>query len=349
MLGQSSARDAWSRLALFLSRDVLERRYKERHGGSLSARKATEIISHLAQAREYFAAAESSGTLVRPLLQYYGVVGFARALILYDSPRAREATLRSAHGLRATWNGNADLGDLEITTSNGTFHELLEATRNTERPSIEVRHPTFSLPSEIEVPVSLPAPAVDMKVSLLDLLSRMPSMHGVFEEALQTRAHCHHASIASDADGLSTAIAVSPGRFAFPPAQELRDALGLPATVAAQGGGTGVLPPPVELTVTRTPPGSLTDGLPALLRSKTWGHAYVVEPVSPGWCLSTLSGIFVGSYVLSILVRYHATRWAALANHEKGDRWFPVLEQLRDVVQARFPELILAELDALNA
>jgi YaaC-like protein len=148
------------------------------------------------------------------------------------------------------------------------------------------------------------------------------------------------------ADGLATHISVSAGRFALPPAQELRDALGLPATVAAEGGGTGDLLPSAQLTFTHSAQESLADDLPALLGTDTWPYVYVVEPFLPGGWLSTLSGLFAGSYVLSTLVRYHATRWAALANHEKGDRWLPVLEHLRDAIQTRFPALVLEELDA---
>ena len=40
---------AWSRLGLCLSRDVVERRFEERHKRQLNAGKAREIIAHLEQ------------------------------------------------------------------------------------------------------------------------------------------------------------------------------------------------------------------------------------------------------------------------------------------------------------
>jgi hypothetical protein len=44
--------EEWSRLRLFLSRDVLERRYQARHNRELGTDKAKEIIAHLDQARQ---------------------------------------------------------------------------------------------------------------------------------------------------------------------------------------------------------------------------------------------------------------------------------------------------------
>ncbi len=94
-------RDPWSRLSLYQSRDLLEERYKERHGGTPSDGKCREIASHLIQGGQYFAAAQSAGDLARPLLLYYGVLALTRALILFADKAARETTLAEAHGLAA--------------------------------------------------------------------------------------------------------------------------------------------------------------------------------------------------------------------------------------------------------
>jgi len=41
--------EAWSRLGLFMSRDVLERRYKALHGRDLPAEKAAEVEAAIKQ------------------------------------------------------------------------------------------------------------------------------------------------------------------------------------------------------------------------------------------------------------------------------------------------------------
>jgi hypothetical protein len=76
-MAATSPEESWSRLGLFLSRDVIERRYRERYGRDLEGGKAAEIIAHLEQGRQYFRSAASAGVLAGPLEQYYGVLALA--------------------------------------------------------------------------------------------------------------------------------------------------------------------------------------------------------------------------------------------------------------------------------
>jgi hypothetical protein len=54
----------------------------------------------------------------------------------------------------------------------------------------------------------------------------------------------------------------------------------------------------------------------------------------------------VGSYVLSTFVRYHPTRWAALASGTRGDALLPGLLKLRDLIQSEFAALAIREFEA---
>jgi hypothetical protein len=62
-MSNSTPEESWSRLGLFLSRDVMVRRYREHHGVVPEEGKAVEIISHLEQARQYFRSADTAGPL----------------------------------------------------------------------------------------------------------------------------------------------------------------------------------------------------------------------------------------------------------------------------------------------
>src|ERR1700723_507910 len=141
MFSEESVEEIWSRLALFQSRDVLERRYRAHHGGELTASKADEIIAHLQQARQYFQSAESAGVLAGPLEQYYGVLPFARGIVLYREPKQREANLKRSHGLEAAMPGNAGPEDIQNTVTQGSFQELLGATGNSETVAIDQPSP----------------------------------------------------------------------------------------------------------------------------------------------------------------------------------------------------------------
>ena len=135
MFQDETSAEAWSRLGLYLSRDVLESRYFARHGGELNAGKTREIIAHFEQAREYFDSAASAGILAGPLEQYYGALSFARGMVLYLQPKAREANLKKGHGLAATVPAGSRIEDMRLSVQMGTFDEFLDATRNAEEIS----------------------------------------------------------------------------------------------------------------------------------------------------------------------------------------------------------------------
>jgi hypothetical protein len=130
--------DSWARLSLYESTDLVRSLFQQRHGRELSAEKAREIVSAVAQGREYFAAASEAGLLVRPLLQYYGVLSLSRALVLLLSHNFREASLPQAHGLSSVGWGEVLAGDvrrpeeLRVKVTRGTFLSVLESTDNSD-------------------------------------------------------------------------------------------------------------------------------------------------------------------------------------------------------------------------
>jgi hypothetical protein len=136
--------DPWDIIALYESRDTIDRLFQTRHGLSLSTTRAHEIGSHFSQGREYFRSAERASLLVRPLLLYYGVIALSRGLILFLDPTMSEDTLPGAHGLESVgWKhvlakGPGHIGELEVQVTKGTFNELLRATQNRERAVVQV-------------------------------------------------------------------------------------------------------------------------------------------------------------------------------------------------------------------
>ncbi len=96
----------WETLSMFESRDYVGLWYRERHGRQLNARNANAVTTCFIQGRQYFEAAASAATSVRPLLLYYGVLSMARGLILLRDTTKKEESLKPSHGLEAVdWNG----------------------------------------------------------------------------------------------------------------------------------------------------------------------------------------------------------------------------------------------------
>jgi hypothetical protein len=337
MFPEESEEEIWSRVALFQSRDVLERRYKCHHGGELSAGKANEIISHLEQARQYFLSAETAGALAGPLEQYYGVLAFARAIILYRGPKQREATLKPSHGLEAVMPGNGGPEDIQITVTNGTFQELLEATRNIETLSVDEPSPRRETTSQRFLQ-NLPPPTVGTRFSCVDLLSRIPSVKEHFEQAFGNIAHCHYGRAHVFQASFNTSV--SRGEFALPSVDQLRELLGISSRATVMIGHDES----VNFRIQLNPGERVADFLPNIVEMESTAHV-VIERFPGGWSLSRIASYFSASHAMSMLVRYHPSRWVALINHGPGDKLMPVLGRLRALIQRDFVRLALQELE----
>ena len=200
--------DSWSDLSLFESRDLVERKYRDRHKLTLSAEKAREIVSAVAQAREFFRSASAAGDLVRPLLLYYGVLTLSRGLILFLKPPLRETSLKQSHGLSVLdWSqqlskGVQNLPNARIRIEGGTFAELAEATGNIERSRIWVApYPNRGILCQNGSTVV----SSGFELSLKDVLGRLPDIAPLFEEVFAELPYCapafvFHLSAATQTD-----------------------------------------------------------------------------------------------------------------------------------------------------
>jgi hypothetical protein len=97
---------------------------KKRFGREPSSSITREIIACLQQGRLFYEAAASSPLEIRPLQQFYGMVGFSKAIVVASQLRSL-STLRPAHGLRDISAGNSRIADLRLRIENaGTFQEF---------------------------------------------------------------------------------------------------------------------------------------------------------------------------------------------------------------------------------
>ena len=340
MFSVESVEERWSRLSLFMSRDILERRHRALHGLQISAGKANEIIAHLEQAQQYFKSSELAGVLAGPLEQYYGVLAVARAIVLFRKAEAREATLRKSHGLGAVLPGTGNIEDIALTISEGTFSELLDATKNSELVTVDEVAGLGPTGAQREFVVQLPRPGVGTVLSLVDLLSRIPSLRGHFESAMARPACCYGGRLFQWMNTLT--LQLYREQFDLPDPEALRKALNIStqATVTVSPGSQ----PGVRFDMRAALGERLDKYLPYTIQSSMGSHT-AVEYFSGRWGLSELAMYFAASHVLSMLVRYHPTVWAALVSHATGDQLLPVLQRMRGLVQSEFVQLGLWELE----
>jgi hypothetical protein len=226
--------DSWARLSLYESTDIVRELFQQRHGRELSAEKAREIVSAVAQGREYFSAASDGGLLVRPLLQYYGVLSLSRALILLLSHNLRETSLPQSHGLGSLgWTQNLVKNarrpeDLEVTVTSGTFLSLLESTGNSDLSEVY----TGPYPNRLIFPrfrgvADLPGKTFTFQ----QILARISELRDVYERSFGRAASNYRAFVFVLSATTLTDIDIFAGRHALPSEDQLRSELAIAADV----------------------------------------------------------------------------------------------------------------------
>lgn len=339
--------ETWAQLALYESRDVVSRLYQSRHGGELSASKAKEIVSAVAQSRAYFASAADAAPLVSPLLQYYGVLSLARALNLFLLRDAREASLAASHGLAPdSWGqtlaeGIRKVDSISVTVCHGSFRDLLRATNNRE----------FYVVDEAPRPNRLlvqkwgnGSDPIGTVINFKDVLGRLPELHDTYEAVYESAPSCFRASVFIV--GPQADITLNEGKAALPETQVLERALRLAPqtpwrTTVPRPGTTEVRTLTYRvMAANRT---ELLDQLPPI-KCNAKEEEFVVLPFDGNRNYSTLALFFMASYILGMFVRYYPSSWLALLGREKGDFIMPLLDVTRTSIQQRFPEVALKHL-----
>jgi hypothetical protein len=189
---------------------------------------------------------------------------------------------------------------------------------------------------------NLHPPEVGTQFSFVDLLSRIPGVKEHFEQAFGALAHCHYGRVHVFQGSLSAVV--WRGELPLPTVEELRESLGISAAAAPTVGQNES----VDFRTQLKPGERLADHFPSAVELESTVHVFL-ERFPAGWSLSRIASYFAASHAMSMLVRYHPTRWAKLVNHAPGDQLMPVLDRLRNLIQHDFVRLGLRELERADA
>lgn len=353
--------DSWERLSLYESRDLLSRFYQKRHHRQLAAEKAYEIIAHLAQGHGFFASARQSSELVRPLLLYYGVYALSRGLILFLDARMREYGLPPSHGIAAEdWQnvlsgdvaqGIAKLPDLPLKITGGTFDVLSKATSNVERCLVD-RVPISDPLRHLLLRPGTTTIATPTTINIKMALERVPDLSTIFATTFGSSPKCFPAMLLILSEDTQTDVRILETELGLPDVDAIRSVFGLPADVPLQPSdapwqyrvGNRLYRRNIFYRVNHSSKAELLAKLPPI-KSDREGTTYVVEPMPNGLDLSSLSLLYLIAYSMGMLARYYPSRWLSLLNSSKGDFAFPLMKAATTVVEERFPQLVLQELE----
>jgi hypothetical protein len=299
------------------------------------------------QGRQYFEQVPRAGALVQPLLLYYGVMSLARALILYLLTNAREASLPSQHGLESVgWREElaqqgGSISNLRIRTHSGTFSSLALATKQVEYTTVYVAPYPSMLTVRYEYATAFPP---DWTVSLQSILSRIPELHSTCEDVFEDFSIARPTFVFLLTNGpYRTTFLVPASKLGLPDEARVRQDLSLAPTdqmaVHTQHQFLGAVQH-WQVSQPRDTLEAVISNLPYLLNDA--GRAAYAVPLWPeGVRLSKLSMLYAISYALGMLSRYYPSHWMTLLNGGRGDAIMPVLSAALDIIEDRYPALIL--------
>ncbi len=152
-------------------------------GRAVSASIAREISVCIQQGRLFFEAAENSPLQIKPLQIYYGIVAFAKAVVVAQR-RVSLSALTHGHGLKDVTRSDASIEELALEFQVvGGFQEFNDAIA----PLGRIWHFAQYMPKWIEKPFDLSADLVGKRVTITDILSRLPSLSKRFEQTFGTQ------------------------------------------------------------------------------------------------------------------------------------------------------------------
>jgi len=319
--------DPWRSLADYESYDLVKRAYQRIHNHELSAASTKDITSLFSQFREYYRNADQAAFTVKPLLQYYGVLSAARALILMRSRGISLSSLKNGHGLDAgDWKGTiakglSHISELKVSIRNGTFLELLISTENSS--------PLRANSSKVNWKVEYDIPKENATLIFADLIRAFPDLQNEYKRWTgqnSPRATLQELKIDNEKKCIclktSKALEVEVSRVLFPPSE-----------CGGLDVGTG---PNFDIPDSFMPHFEQSSEGPFGI-----GDVEIVAPLEGGIHVNTIGKFFAASYILSMLVRYFPSTWISLGRSEPGDSIYPVVSRLVCLIQDKFPQVVL--------
>jgi hypothetical protein len=158
---------------------------KRAFGREPNAKVGRDISVSIQQGRLFFEAAEPAPLQIRPLLVYYGVLSFSRALTAAIK-NVEISDLEHSHGLKDVGNPTS-IEDLRLTLQeSGTFQEF----NNALAPLARYYYFHHSMRKSVPNPFQTAEGLIGQEVSIVDVLSRIPALHRTFARTFSHQTKC---------------------------------------------------------------------------------------------------------------------------------------------------------------
>lgn len=357
-------------------RNVLHRSFGRKPNDEI----ARGVTVALQQGRLFFEAATEAPIEIRPLLVYYGVLSFARALTAAIS-NVKLDDLAHAHGLNDVGTPTS-IERLRLRCSGrGTFQEFNDAIA----PLSRIHFVEDLMPAHLQKPFDMAKGLDGQEISFTDILSRIPALSNAFRKTFYNASNCLWVSlnklepqrwnlriddptIVSNRDSLRKLVGELRNSYSFLRKWRLSDVqLAWGNSVLMfdnQSEGMGDDLSDVELlelgggrfqasaAITGSESGFVAPEkiLPPLSGGYDGGATCAMQPIN-GVALNEYSLQFLGAFLLGSLVRYRPQIWqhsiskSATTGSPADDRTLSLVEQFIDEVLNSFPRLVVNIID----
>lgn len=126
--------EIWNYIKYCENEENLKRYYKDNTGRESNARRVQHVKFCISQARSYFESSKNAPVNVKPLIQFYGVSSFAKAIILLLSKfnPSQISDIHNSHGISLNFSSaDKDLGHILLKVNkNGVFPQFNNIVKN---------------------------------------------------------------------------------------------------------------------------------------------------------------------------------------------------------------------------
>ena len=365
----------WYQIKYLESTQNLTDLIRERSQITISSSVALDITVNLQQGRAFFEQSEEAALEIKPLLLFYGMLAFARAVIISRRNVAHDS-LVPKHGLSDPTTLNNSLASLEVKVQlNGTFPELIDSTRELEK--VIVYHRDKFTETRLPHPPDYSSALNGKTLTLKEILARISGLGNLYVETFgdvpkviqcgffeldndckTTRLSVVDHSNASDRASIQRKITTLRTRFPFLNQWAIMEAMKngrvtfctWPRNELTEFSADSLNEDSLYLFWHQPEPiqyDCLTDPrprTPPIYGNLLDSNPIIIEPVH-GAHVSEFSLYYAGMYLLSSLVRYRPTIWAnAIARRPLGslppdDKPLAVIEHFLQLASQRFPRM----------
>ena len=337
-------RETFRILRQYESVSLVRDKYLCRHSlKSVNQDKIQSIVFNMKQARGLFESATNSDYLTRPTEQYYGILAYSRAMMMFLERGLSESALSESHGLKIIpslpkkISNFRDILNINIKVEGGFFKQWVKQS-----------HAKFAMRADSNVPAfftSYDESLDDLECSFAALLSLLPDLWSELKQLTgDNYIYLKPSRDQKDRNKINLSIAGSLDADAL--TQYISECfLGIDtARIHKDNERQWVVDLPVEeqnrmnLQLIQSNNDVFNAGI---------GTVLIMPPIGTK-SLSPMAAMMMVAYVMSRLARYRPSIWGKIWHVGGVDSAFPLMEQAMDLIQDYFPTLLVDNMDRID-